>query len=319
MGMKHIEETASLRKKIQVLNERIDAGPAPMMSAQPSSAGFNEVTGDMGALTMGIHDWNSFGDNFDLFNDDDFPFDPKPEQPARSPLFDKRTSPVSVAANSENKTTDSFNETPVASGLLFFLLLCGAFVASRPASSQPSDLPQVPDDVRAAAPAVLNNLLSDSGSSSTQQGRPGSGRTAFEPAPSGLPQARPSGRLDQIHRRITSPTKEQEANSAFSLTTQQYASISGVDYLSHNEQPESSSRHHTPPSRRRNLAEMLGNMQEEQTQHNKAEVYTRSLLWDQIPTDVVQQFKEMVRDHHELETRQQIQTSHDDMYGLKAE
>jgi hypothetical protein len=92
-----------------------------------------------------------------------------------------------------------------------------------------------------------------------------------------------------------------------------------MDYLNHNERPEPSSRHHTPPGRRRNLAEMLANMQDEHTQNSKAEVYTRSLLWDQIPTDVVRQFKEMVRDHHEIETRQQSQTSHDDMYGLKVE
>ena len=319
MVMKHTEETATLRKRIQLLSEQIEAGPAPMMSAQPSSTGFNDFTGEMEALNMGAHDWEGF-EFFNDLNSDDYVFDPKPEQPARSPLLDKRSSPGSVATISEKKTTDSSTEPPIASGLLFFLLLCGAFVASKPASSRPSDLPQVPEDVRLAAPAVLNNLLSESGSSSAQQHRPGPGGGASEPASSGLPQATGlAGRLDQIHHRITSPTKEQEAAAAFSLTTHQYASISGMDYLSHNERPEPSSRHHTPPGRRRNLAEMLANMQDEHTQNNKAEVYTRSLLWDQIPTDVVRQFKEMVRDHHEIETRQQSQTSHDDMYGSKVE
>jgi len=53
-------------------------------------------------------------------------------------------------------------------------------------------------------------------------------------------------------------------------------------------------------------------------------VYTRSLLWDQIPADVVKQFKEMVRDHDEIEARQRQrrtshETTHDDMFGYKLE
>ena len=92
-----------------------------------------------------------------------------------------------------------------------------------------------------------------------------------------------------------------------------------MDYSSYNERPGSGQHRDASPRPRRNLAEMLANMQEEHTRSSKAEVYTRSLLWDQIPTDVVRQFKEMVRDHNELEARQQQRTTHDEMYVYKVE
>jgi hypothetical protein len=50
-----------------------------------------------------------------------------------------------------------------------------------------------------------------------------------------------------------------------------------------------------PPSQslRPNLAETLGRMREARGQ-SAAEVYTRSLLWDTVPEDVVRAFKRAV-------------------------
>jgi hypothetical protein len=111
-----------------------------------------------------------------------------------------------------------------------------------------------------------------------------------------------------VHHRITSPTKQQEIDSAFALTTAQYASITNIDYATHG---ESGSRRQDSQPGRRNLAEVLANMQDEHSRNSKAEVYTRSLLWDQIPSDVVRQFKEMVADHNELEARDRTAPYHD--------
>lgn len=84
------------------------------------------------------------------------------------------------------------------------------------------------------------------------------------------------------------------------------------------EQPLASSHGNVATPQRRPLAEALANLEEQQTQSVKAEVYTRSLLWEQIPVDVVRQFKEIVRDHNAIEARQQHhqhqqdrRTSHD--------
>ena len=324
--MKHTEETSSLRKKIQVLTDQLEADPAPAMSAAPSSTGFTDFNAEMEALNMGPHDWDNFIFVNDLQNDqhDEFTFDPRPESAKPSPLLEKKSSSSTIVPSPPKKSSENPPDPPIASGLLFFLLLCGAFVASKPASSQPSDLPQVPADVRAAAPAVLDNLLFESGASSTRaHSRPAYQNS--EPGPSGLAHAntRSRSRLDHMHERLTSPTKQQEIDSAFSLTTAQYASITNADYPSLSEQPASSHSHDAQSRPRRNLAEVLANMQEEHTRNSKAEVYTRSLLWDQIPTDVVKQFKELVRDHNEIEARQQQQqqrrTSHDEMFAYKVE
>jgi hypothetical protein len=57
---------------------------------------------------------------------------------------------------------------------------------------------------------------------------------------------------------------------------------------------------------RRNLAEVLANAQTADPS-NKADIYTRSLLFEQIPADVVKQFKEMVRDRSQRDQHQQHQ------------
>ena len=268
---------------------------------------------------MGAHDWDNFIFVNDLQNDstDDFTFDTKPEPVRASPTLEKKSSSSTVVPASQRKSTENTPDQPIASGLLFFLLLCGAFVASKPASSQPADLPQVPEDVRAAAPTVLNNLLADAGPSSAQHSSRSVNRGSFEPEPSGLPHStRSRSRLEHLHHRITSPTKQQEIDSAFSLTTAQYASITNLEYL---ERPGPNPHQDTTSRPKRNLAEALANMQEEHSRNSNAEVYTRSLLWDQIPSDVVKQFKELVRDHNEIEARQQRQTSDDDMFAYKVE
>ena len=326
MMMKHNEETSSLRRKIQVLEKDLENRPegglrAPPMSAEPSSSGFTEINGELEALNMGP-EWDSLFFN-DVDNDslDAFSFDTIPEFARQPPVVEKKSSSSTIVPSPPKKSPDNVSEQPIASGLLFFLLLCGAFVASKPASSRLADLPQVPPDVRAAAPKVLDNLLAENNAMTSH---PTSSRRQVidqAPAPSHIsqPNARPRGRLDQVHQRITSPTKQHEIDAAASLTPAQYASITNMDY-SYGERPSSSQRS------RPNLAEALASMQEETPRSSKAEVYTRSLLWDQIPSHVVQQFKEVIRDHHELETRRQQQQpqprrpgSQDGRFGFKVE
>lgn len=321
--MKHTEETSSLRKRIQILTDQLEAEPAPAMSAAPSSTGFTDFNAEMEALNMGPHDWDNFIFVDQLHNDssDDFSFESKSEPPQQPPVLAKKSSSGTVVPTSSKRSSDNNTDQPVASSLLFFLLLCGAFVASKPASSHPRDLPQVPENVRAAAPRVLDNLLSDTLSSSTSPNVRGSVQSGHEPLSSGLvqPSTRSRSRLEHMHHRLTSPTKQQEIDSAFSLTTAEYASVTNMDYQAYDDRPRSSHYQEIPSRPRRNLAEALASMQDSHAQNSKAEVYTRSLLWDQIPTDVVKQFKEMVRDHNEIEARQKSRTRQNDMYDFKVE
>lgn len=320
--MKHTEETSSLRKRIRVLTDSLDHAPAPAMSANPSSTGFADFNAEMEALNMGTHDWDSLIFVNDLHSDtlEEIGFDSNVEEARQSPLPERNDMSTTAVSAQSKKSAESTADQHVTSGLLFFLLLCGAFVASKPSSSHPADLPQVPPDVRAAAPTVLNNLLSDTQVPST----PANARTprlgGSEPRPSGLPNPPTKSRsqLDRMHHRLTAPTRQQEIDSAFSLTTAEYASLTNMDYPV-SDDGQSSRREDASPRPRRILAETLANMQEEHTRNSKAEVYTRSLLWDQIPADVVKQFRGMVRDHNEIEAQQQQRQNNDETTAYKVE
>ncbi|GAB7363766.1 hypothetical protein MBLNU230_g4334t1 [Neophaeotheca triangularis] len=327
--MKHTEETSSLRKKIQVLSDQLDAGPAPAMSAAPSSTGFTDFNAEMEALNMGPHDWDNFIFVNDLQNDSphDFSFDPHSEPIKQSPALEKKTSSATVVPICTSKKTDNATDQPIASGLLFMLLLCGAWMASKPISSVPADLPQMPPDVRAAAPAVLNNLLSEAGASSAnqrqhhQQQHPSrsAGFADQEPTlshPLPTHSRANTNRMDHMHSRLTAQTRQQKIDDAFSLTPAQYASLTDTSYPQQQHYDTGSGVEPAASSRpqRRSLAEAImaenqhgSGAGSEQQHKSKAEVYTRSLLWDQIPEHVVKQFRELVRDREQLEARQQQQ------------
>jgi hypothetical protein len=314
LRVKHDEETSVYRKQIQYFKDQISADPAPAMSAVPSSTGYTDFNDDMGALSM--DGWDSL--LIDDFTNatDDFPFGMKSDSAMPSPAVTRQAAPTTMPQ--PNTTTDESSEQPIASGLLFFLLLCGAFVVSKP-QSRVTELHGIPDQVHAAAPTVLNDLLYGD-MASLPSSRPVQ-RPALEPRSSSSAQTttRTSSKLDHIHRRITSPTKQQEIEEVFSLTTAQYASITNGDLPPHEE--PSYLGPHGLQNQRPNLAQVLSRRQDHPAQNSKSDVYTRSLLWDQIPEHVVRQFKEMVRDHNELEGRERRQMNHDDdeMLAYKVE
>lgn len=266
-------------------------------------------------MSVGGQDWQqedwTIGEFFPP-SGDVFHNQPEPAKP--SPVQEKRPASALTTQGRSKETENTQNDPPVAQSLLFMLLLCGCLVASVPANSQPAALPNMPADVRAAAPTILNDLLSGFDTTSG----PGSSRSMAKavvplPSASAYSNSRP-GRMDRVHRRITAPTKQQEMDQAFSLTPAQYASVTNADFPSYEQTPAPTSNE-APNPQRRPLAEALASLEEQQTQGIKAEVYTRSLLWEQIPADVVQQFKEIVRDHNAIEAQHQHQndrrTSHD--------
>jgi len=321
MIMKHTEETSSLRKKVQVLTSELEAGPAPAMSATASSQGYTDFNAEMEALSMGAHEWDNFIFVNDLHNDttDEFTFDPPvPEAVRQAHMLEKKASSTTITPANAKKNSDNPSEQPIASGLLFMLLLCGAFVASRQAVSSSAELPSMPPDVRAAAPAVLDNLLAEASASTTGHQRAQHAFQAHhEPAPSGHPNmaSRAPSHFDQMHHRITSPSRQQLADEAFALTSSQYAALAGDDASAYTDaQP---GQGHVKPARR-TLAEALASMQPPDA-GSKAEVYTRSLLFDQIPTDVVKQFKDMVRDREQSGMHNQHSQHHHQQQFYKSE
>ncbi|KAF4443223.1 hypothetical protein FALBO_17274 [Fusarium albosuccineum] len=287
----HTIETGELRKKVGVLTDhvqRLESNAVP--SAATGTNGYAGGFDDMDGMGMGGA-WDA--SNF-LH---DYPVEPEVKQEMA----------IVPAKKNDNNPFGAEGEKPAAQGgLLFMLFLVGAFVLS--SRSTPS-IPRVSEDVRAASATLLDNVLKDAGVNSQS-----ASLQAAAPQPSGavnwgnhnampmdgmvMEGVAPS-MLAELGDALTQPTQEQTNEQIFSLSAAQYNGVNSQDFLQN--APERSS----PSQGRRNLAEALAAMRTPNKQNGAAEVYTRSLLWDQIPNEVVRNFAKMVAECSNAQNEQQ--------------
>lgn len=283
----HTIETGDLRKKVSVLTDHVQKLESAAMSAVPSSAGFSTEYADIDSLTMdGAWDSISFLNDFSNERDEI-----------------KQETAVVPAKKSETALINE-QDKPAAQGLLLMILLLGAFAASRGSSA---NIPRVSDDVRAASATLLQDIYKDAGVAQSA--------TVPNVLDNHIPTAMPSGdawstptqnRLD-LHGMtsgyssslggyadsLCQPTEAQKHEQLFSLSAAQYNNVASPDYLRNAPTPTQSTS-----QSRRNLAETLAAMRSNSKQ-SAADVYTRSLLWDQVPSDVVRNFARLVDEHNE--------------------
>ncbi|KAL0939087.1 bZIP transcription factor [Colletotrichum truncatum] len=269
----HTIETGELRKKVSVLTEHVQRLESAAMTA-PANNGFVSGYDDMDGMTM-PGTW----DNVNFLGE--YPMEPEIKQELQ--VVPAKKAEVSFPAESEKSSSQG--------GMLFMLFLVGAFVLS--SRSTPA-IPRVSDDVRAEAATLLENVFKDAGvnaASNTLQAvapQPSGGSWVDAPAV-GLGDASMGGvapsMLGQLGDSLTQPTEEQANEQLFGLSAAQYNGVSSQDFL--NNAPERSTS-----QGRRNLADALAAMRN--NKQSAAEVYTRSLLWDQIPSEVVRNFAKMV-------------------------
>ncbi|KAK0723969.1 hypothetical protein B0T21DRAFT_294298 [Apiosordaria backusii] len=274
---KHTIESGELRKKISVLTSHVQS----LEGAASNAPGFPGAFGEMDGITM-----DGSWENMPVFGE--FPMEQTAEVKQEMQLVSTKKPEIALPTNSEKPAQQG--------GLLFMLFLVGAFVLS--SRSTPS-IPRVSEDVRAASATLLENVLKDAGVS----GQAPSGVAAMAPQPSGtswtqasgssLPLATPMvdkvapSMLGEMADVLTQPTEQQTNEQLFSLTAAQYNDLTSQDFL-----PNAPAERSTSQGRR-NLAEALANMRNPNKQ-SAAEVYTRSLLWDQVPSDVVRSFAKMI-------------------------
>ncbi|KAI0139759.1 bZIP transcription factor [Pestalotiopsis sp. NC0098] len=269
----HTIETGELRKKVSVLTDHVKSLETANM---PSNVGYNNAFNEM-EMTMDPSSWENMG-----FMGE---FQPM-EQDVKQEVQVVPTKKTEIALPSDDKHSSQ-------GGLLFMLFLVGAFVMSN--RSAPT-IPRVSEDVREASATLLENIFKDAGVAQA----PGAVMAAQAPQPSGASWAMATptpmhgvnmngiapSMLGDLSDSLTRPTQEQTKEQLFSMTPAQYNGVTSQDFLQ-NAPPPSTSRG------RRNLAESLATMRNNDKQ-SAAEVYTRSLLWDQIPRDVVRNFAKMV-------------------------
>ena len=302
MIRQHTIETVDLRKKVSVLSNHLqDFESAAASSHVPGYTGAGAGVSTMGSFgEVGGLGMDAAPDSWeDLFNGmSGVEQQQQPEQQLQHVTVVKpepESRKVDATVSSVMAPTE---KSGTQGGLLFMLFLVGAFVMS---SRQMPTIPPVSDDIRVASAELLDNVLKDvnmqdntlSVSASTVPSAVVASASvhANVAAPSGSSWAQPTtvepSMLGQLSDQLMQPTEEQANEQLFSLNAAQY---SGVVNYQHPPTVDSAASPAPTSQGRRNLADALAAMRS----NSKAEVYTRSLLWDQIPSDVVRSFVKMV-------------------------
>lgn len=289
----HTLETGDLRKKVSVLTEHMQKMESTAMSTVPSSTGFSADYSDIDGLNMDGN-W----DNISFLND----FSMESEIKVENSM---------VSAKKVDTSLLSEPEKPAAQGLLLMLLLVGAFVASK--GSSPS-IPRMSDDVRAASATLLEDVFKDAGiqqsasavSDVTNAIAPlpsGSWSTTQNPSLGGNEMVGvTSSTLGDLANSLSQPTEEQNNEQLFSLSAAQYNGLTSQDFLDNSPATRSTSQG------RKNLGESLAAMRSN-SKKSAAEVYTRSLLWDQVPSEVVRNFAKLVSECNSRNGPEECDTS----------
>jgi hypothetical protein len=280
MVRSHTLETGGLRKKNAFLTEELQKMESPTMPTLPDNCIGNDFTSLDGTYWEPQTMLDDYGMGIGVKDESKALIAPVKKSEGKLPAFSENIKPASEP------------------GFLLILLLCGAFVASQTSTHSSPIIPRMPDNIRAASATVLDTLFKDAG---VQQADPRGatvGRVeVLEPRPSGSawPVAKvvpddtemiglSSSSLNVLSHQLVQPSKEQEQEQLFSLSAAQYNGVTSQDF---GREPESSTSRG-----RRNLEEGLAAMRN--NKQTAAEVYTRSLMWDKLPADVVRDFAKLV-------------------------
>ena len=266
----HTLETAELRKKNTFLMEDAQRRTSISMSTVPSSAGYSSTFSEFDHLSMND---SPTWDDFAMFNHGHMESE-----------VQKQEMPV-ASRQKEDKAMVKEEDKSAASGLLLTLLLCGAWVASKGAGNAAA-MPQMPEEVRAASTTVLDNIYKDAG---LQVSASTTGDTKMM-TPHPHPQRHINPAYNQANNpfntfnQLTVPTRQQQRDEVFSLTATQYNAMTTDETL----------YSHPPQKPRRNLQDALTALRWNGKKGSAADAYTRSLMMDEVPTNVVRDFARMV-------------------------
>lgn len=286
----HTLETAELRKKNNILMEtveKLERGIKPAVAD-------NVVNDFSGFESMMDHNsWEEFTNPNGL-----------PMEANSVPAHTAASQSHAVGPTNERpgEKVNTAADCPFSWNAFYMCLLFGAFIASNSTSLPGRSLPQLSEEYRAESANVLKAVLASSPSEMTQPSH-----NAAASAPSAWPgeatmngmevaqmttsPAMPSG-LDHLHDTLVMPTQEQEREQVFSLSADQYNSLTTFDDHSVGFKPQQQS----------NLQQALAAMRNSAAQQRMhaartSDVYTRSLMWDRVPEKVIRDFRRMVQEY----------------------
>ena len=309
-------ETAELRRQNNVLKdcvrdlEREQATRSYPSSHTPSDTFSSDFSG-FGNLDLGDDHWD---DEFSLINSDDLKMEGE-ETPQRQ-LTPRPLPPpqdVTAAPATPDKADTSFTLNTI-----YMCLLFGAFIASQPGTSAPKEtglttsakvdssshstvpvLPTLPEDYRAEAGNIVKAVLANGEDGLSDIPGINSAYSMSLSQPSNQPQSS----LDALSATLTTPSRQQEAIAAFSLTPTQYEHITNPEGLLNTPSSLASGtvhpQHLSDHQKATPLQAMFAAVQEERDQVDRLtgmgdKVRERSVLLERVSPKVLRDFRALV-------------------------
>lgn len=292
----HTLETGELRKKNAILREHLEKAE---LNAQPvPNSTFRNEFSDYENITMENAPW----DDFSMVNEFSLGTENHALIHTPTPVPDNTVLVTSKKADkSLEKPPGHTDSSPFSWNTFYMCLLFGAFIASNNGAVSPA-IPPLSEEYRAESANVLRAVLASADSSDAPNALipgaiPGPSSSAAANFPTTITGAEmaqitsgggpPTSNLDDLHRNLVAPTKQQEEEQIFSLSTERYRSLTTLEDDGGDFKP--------PPS---NFQQAYANMRNSGMQHTKnaPDIYSRSLLWDRVPEKVVRDFRRMVKE-----------------------
>lgn len=295
----HTLETAELRKKNNILKETVEKLERQTRASNAPTLG-NEFS-DFESLTMDGSPW----EDFSMVNS--LSLDAEPISGSTAPSN-------ALVVSTNDKPSD---KTPFSWNAFYMCLLFGAFIASNSGSLSARSIPKLSEEYRTESANVLRAVLSSSPPELATNQAPAvapsaaAGLLATATISSAEMAQMTSGAgasstLDELHNTLALPTKEQEQEQVFSLTPDQYNSLTTYDESADFKQPQRTS------NLQQALAAMRNNAAQDRMQMKSAsDVYSRSLMWDRVPEKVIRDFRRMVQEYGAVPIKQEGDSSFD--------
>lgn len=290
----HTLETADLRKKNNILMETVEKFERGVKHGMADNHA-NEFA-SFENLSMEGHAWEEFNmaSAMSMSN-------------AAAPATNASHSLAPVNSRVPEKSSPPTSDYPFSWNAFYMCLLFGAFIASNNPSLPGSSLPQMSEEYRAESANVLKAVLASSPSelphatSSNTAAGPGPSTmasmdlTQMGPAPSG------SSSLDELHDTLVMPTEEQERAQVFAMNPDQYNSLTTFEDDGAGFKPQQ------PSNLQQALAAMRNNVAQNRMQDGStSDVYSRSLMWERVPSKVIQDFRRMVQEYGGAPVKQEM-------------
>ncbi|PGH26797.1 hypothetical protein AJ80_01563 [Polytolypa hystricis UAMH7299] len=292
----HTLETGELRKKNSILREHAEKLE---LNARPSA--FRNEFSDYENISM-----DATWEDYSMVNDFSLDTEPQPVT-TQAPTPTPEDPLLLVSKKAEKQLEKASNgEFPFSWNAFYMCLLFGAFVASNSASVTAPAIPHLSEEYRAESANVLKAVLASAAPSEASQSinlgvipGPSSATNALPTTISGAEMAQITGghgpitsTLDDLHRNLVAPTKEQEEQEVFALSTEQYRALTTLD------DDDGDANAKAPPSNLQQAYAAMRNtgMQNRANAKHASDIYSRSLLWDRVPEKVVRDFQRMVRE-----------------------